>query len=224
MTLALDLLPASTRRWIVEAPRDRPVIALLRHAARGPLPDDGGGAEVPLTSLGERAALSMGTAVGGWLQRVYTSPLRRTVQTAEALIAGAALTTSPSFDTALGDPGLFITDAVLAGATWRARGHVEIVKAMIRGDISAPGFAYPPDAARRLMAHMLESCGDTPGLHVFVTHDSVLSATLAHTLMLPHDEPDWPVYLEAMWVWRHEDGWWAAYRDTYRPLTPAHTS
>jgi broad specificity phosphatase PhoE len=222
MTVHLPLLPASTRRWLAEVPRDRPVIALLRHAARGPLPDDGGGAEVPLTSLGVRAALSMGAAVGDWLKSVHTSPLRRTVQTAEALLAGAALTTPPSLDNALGDPGLFITDGHLAGDAWRARGHVEIVKAMIRGDIDAPGFASPPDAARRLMTHMLGASGDTPGLYAFVTHDSVLSATLAHTLQLPHDEAEWPDYLEAMWVWPGEGGLWAAYRDTCRALTPAH--
>ncbi|MCK6524059.1 histidine phosphatase family protein [Myxococcota bacterium] len=220
----LDLLPDSTLRALADAPRDRPVLSLLRHAARGPLPEDGGGAEVPLTAQGERAALLMGAAVADWLRRVQTSPLRRTMQTAAALATGAGQRGIVSPDTMLGDPGVYIDDPVLAGEAFQARGAVDVTKAMIRGETVGSGFVNPAMAAQRLLRHMMRSCGAAPGLYAFVTHDSILSATIAHIMGVPQQEQDWPRYLEAMWVWPEADGWWAAYRQERRLISPAHTS
>jgi len=60
---------------------------------------------------------------------------------------------------------------------------------------------------------MLAACGSTPGLHVFVTHDSLITATAARILDEPLGREDWPWYLEAALFWPSERGIEARYRD-----------
>jgi hypothetical protein len=75
-----------------------------------------------------------------------------------------------------------------------------------------PGMARPDEAARILVQHMLAVSDEKPGVHVFVTHDSLVTATAARILGLPFGADDWPWYLEGAFFWRDEGGLCAAYR------------
>lgn len=50
---------------------------------------------------------------------------------------------------------------------------------LVSAKSALPGMANPDAAARYLVNHMLASTSQTPGLHVFVTHDSLVTATAA---------------------------------------------
>ena len=73
-----------------------------------------------------------------------------------------------------------------------------------------PGLADPPEAASDLVQSMLEARSGDPGIHVFVTHDSLVTATASRWLGIPLGPADWPFYLEGAFFWREESAWYAA--------------
>ena len=72
--------------------------------------------------------------------------------------------------------------------------------------------ALPEPAARFLVHHMLAAAAAAPGVHVFVTHDSLVTATAARLLERPFGKYAWPWYLEGAFFWRDQRGLHAAYR------------
>jgi hypothetical protein len=167
--------------------------------------------------VGFRLARELGSLLGARLCTLHASPILRCVQTAEALRDGAGRAVEIRRDRLLGDPGVFVVDSALAGPMWVAAGHESVMAHMVRADSALPGLAAPDEAARFLVLHMLTAAGGEPGLHVFVTHDSLVTATAAR-LLGEHLGPDaWPWYLEAAFFFREGDTLHAAYRDLCRP-------
>ena len=208
-------LPPSIVRWLREVPSDRGVALLLRHAERPPLDLSERDASLPITPEGAALAQTLGRVLGDRLRSLRTSPVTRCRETAEALRAGAGAQCDVMPDRMLGDPGVYVADAEVAQRTWITRGH-EAVMTRLAGIDAAPlpGLAEPIAAARRLVDHML-ACLDEPGIHVFVTHDSLITATVARSLGRALGKNDWPLYLEGAFFWRHPDGVAVAYRDIH---------
>jgi broad specificity phosphatase PhoE len=209
-------MPPSMPRWLSEVPTDRPVALLLRHSVRPPLDPGDAGYTLPLTADGVRLATDLGRRLGGRLQTLHASPLLRCVQTAEALRAGASRRLTITEDRLLGDPGAFVHDSGLAWPNWQARGHEGVMAHLVREDCALPGMAAPEAAARFLALHMLTVAAGVPGVHVFVTHDSLVTATAARLLREPFGGDAWPWYLEGAFFWRDGDDLHVAYRDVRR--------
>lgn len=183
-------------------PLDRPVALLLRHAERPDFPPHTPGDDVPLTPAGQRAARTLGVALGARLIGLSTSPVRRCVETADAIRAGAGFADAPRLDRMLGDPGAFVEDPELAWSTWQRWGHQAVVAALMGGNRIPPGFADPASAARDLARHVASSLRDRPpGIFALVTHDIVLAALVARTLGSPLDHGSWPRFLQGTWLW-----------------------
>lgn len=170
---------------------------LLRHAERGPIPQGEAGDDVPLLPSGVRAARLLGAALGQRLLSVRTSPVLRCVQTADALLDGAGQAARPVGDSRLGAPGVYVTDARLAWPHWGRLGNRGVMTALIRGE-RLPGLAEPAAAARRLLAHVLTTPDLGPGVHAWVTHDSILAPTVAHLLGIRDIELVLPEFLEPL--------------------------
>lgn len=209
-------LPRSTLRWLRDLPATGSVAMLLRHAARPPLRGDASDATVPITEAGEQAAAALGRQLGPRLVALHTSPLTRCVQTAEAMRGGAALDAQVRWDRRLGDPGVFVIDDQVAAEQWARLGHEAVMAHLVGEDTALPGMAVPRRAAWVLVEHMLTACDDGPGVHVFLTHDSLVTATAARALGEPLGREDWPAYLEAAFFWREGDAVGVAYRDLRR--------
>ncbi len=212
-------IPPATEGWLQEIPSDRPVAMLLRHSVRLALPEGEAGYRLPITAEGELLARQLGALMGPRLRSLHTSPLTRTVQTAEALKLGAGGDLQLRVDRLLGDPGVFVVDSRAAGRSWQQLGHQEMMARLVSGRELPPGVAAPSPAARFLVRHMLSSAGSEAGLHVFVTHDSLVTATAANLLDVPLGEDDWPWYLGAAFFWEEPSGIWTAYRE-HRALRP----
>ena len=75
------------------------------------------------------------------------------------------------------------------------------------------GMGRPDEAARFLVQSMLAAAGSRSGVHVFVTHDSLVTATAARLLGKPLGLEGWPWYLEGAFFWTSDEGTHAAYRD-----------
>lgn len=208
----MSVLPASVLHWLARLPPKRPVAMLLRHAARPPIPPGETGNELALTQEGVTQARHLGGLLGRRLVSLHTSPVLRCLQTAEALREGARVELDILPDRMLGAPGAFIVDEVLGGQTLQRLGLASFVEHLIAGEGLLPGVAEPDSAASSLVHHMLGRSGDAQGLHVFVTHDSLVAPTVARMLQCPVPPVDWPEYLEAAFFWREGEDVWGAYR------------
>lgn len=206
----------STTRWLAEVPADAPVAVLLRHSVRGPLPRGDAGNAVPLTREGVRLARRLGAMLGERLHTLHTSPLPRCAQTAEALRSGAEVDVPIVSDRLLGDPGVYVIDACRAWSNWEAFGHEAVVQSLASGSSALPGMADPDTAARGLVRHMLAIAGDRPGLHLFITHDFVITVTVARLLGEPLERGDWPGYLEGAFFRQAGGCISTAYRDRFK--------
>lgn len=206
-------IPPSVIRWMNEIPDDRPVAVLMRHSVRPPLPDGPAGYSLPITSEGERLAQELGGMIGNRLRTLHTSPLKRCIQTADALQHGAQQVLQVRLDRLLGDPGVYVIDGKQAGDLWKQVGHEQMMNYMVSTDVALPGMAAPEPAARFLVQHMLATAGEQSGLHVFITHDSLVTTTTARLINKPLGPQDWPWYLEAAFFWRSVNGVECAYRE-----------
>jgi broad specificity phosphatase PhoE len=206
-------IPGPMLDSIARAPRDRAVAILLRHSVRDHLPPDDVGYTMPLTDAGRQLARELGAVLGDRLASLHTSPVVRCVETAESLREGAAATVPVLVDRALGDPGAFVVDGRRAWVNWKELGHPAMVDHLARGATPLPGLANPAAAARYLVRHMLGATNGRPGLHVFVTHDILVTATAARLLDIPLEKPEWPRFVEGALFWRDGEATCVEYRD-----------
>lgn len=206
-------IPPSVLDILDRAPTDRPVVVLLRHSVRDDLPPGDAAYVLPITETGRRLALELGKLLGDRLRTLQSSPLTRCVQTAEALAEGAGVELSVEPNRLLGDPGAFVLDGRRAAANWEQLGHEEVMRHLVCEGDPLPGMARPDEAARFLVQSMLAVAAGRPGVHVFVTHDSLVTATAAHLLGRQLGREDWPWYLEGAFFWAGEEGVHTAYRD-----------
>jgi broad specificity phosphatase PhoE len=202
-------IPPSTRQHLQRIPNDRPVAMLVRHSVRNHLPPGEAGNAVPITDEGKLLALELGRMLGQRLRRLHTSPVLRCVQTAECFNDGAGTNVEIISDRLLGDPGAYVLDGQVAWSNWERLGHEGVMRHLVTSWDALPGMARPDEAAYRLVRHMLGVAGDEHGVHVFVTHDLLVAATVAWILGKTSSNGDWPGYLEAAFFWKGHGGFGA---------------
>ena len=206
-------VPPSVLRWLGEVSRSTPVALLLRHSVRDYLPPGDAGHALPITEVGVALAQELGGVLSDRLCTLHASPLVRCVQTADALRTGAGVDIPIVEDRLLGDPGVFVVDGKRAERLWTERGHEWVMNHLVSTEGALSGLADPAPAARFLARHMLAAAGERPGVHVFVTHDSLVTATAARLLGEPLGPDAWPWYLEGAFFWCEDDSFATAYRD-----------
>ncbi|NBB79814.1 MAG: hypothetical protein GVY36_10255 [Verrucomicrobia bacterium] len=163
------------------------------------------GYTIPITKVGRELAHAMGVMLRGRLRTLHTSPILRCVQTAHELNIGSCAKLEIKNDRLLGDPGIFVVDSSKAGATWKALGHEALMAHLVSEEDPLPGLANAGSATRFLAHHMLATAGSNPGVQVFCTHDSLVTATAAHLLGLPLTTEDWPWYLDGAFFWEDDN-------------------
>jgi len=213
MTKVKWQIPPSVLRLLKRIPDDRPVVVLLRHSVRDQLPEGDAGYVLPITDVGRQIALELGGCLRGRLRSLHASPLVRCVQTAQALAKGAGADVAVVPDRLLGDPGVFVLDGQRAWVNWQQLGHEGVMRHLVTKASPLSGMARPGEASRFLVQSMLVAAAGQPGVHVFVTHDSLVTATAARLLGKPLGLDDWPWYLEGAFFWTAEDGVHSAYRE-----------
>jgi hypothetical protein len=206
-------IPPSVLRLLERAPTDRAIVVLLRHSVRDHLPPGDAGYVLPITEVGRRLALELGEHLRGRLRTLHASPLLRCVRTAEALAEGAGVPLTVVPNRLLGDPGVFVLDGRRAWVNWERLGHEGVMEHLVNETAALPGMARPDEAARFLVESMLGEAASRPGVHVFVSPDSLVTATAARLLGRQLGLDDWPWYLEGAFFWLTGDGVHAAYRD-----------
>lgn len=80
-----------------------------------------------------------------------------------------------------------------------------MLEKVLKEDNPGHGLARPQEAADFLVHHMLETAAKQAGLHIFVTHDCLITLTVSRLnqgISLKTDQPD---YLEAIFFWRNDN-------------------
>lgn len=195
---------------------DRSWSLLLRHAERPAIPAGTFGNDLSITADGAAAAEAVGLQLRGRLRRVVTSPVRRCVQTAEAILRGAAVATSATTSTVLGEPGVWISDGDAVGDAFLRLGPRGVVAQQLAGDV--PGVAPLKTGVARFVELLVAEPGDPGQIDVFVSHDAVVAPLLGALLDSRELPAIWPGYLEGAFLGRSQDGLSIIWRGSTRSV------
>lgn len=170
---------------------------IVRHAARPDILPNTVGNGVMLTNEGIKQSKLFASLINGQVLSIRTSPIGRCVQTAE-LIAQA--THFKLDDIAqcrlLGDPGFIIKDGDLAWQHWLKKGHEAVNLHLLSGTESWDGFYDLNDSVARIFSDiktLLSNSAD--GVHLWVTHDTILATLAARIGDKRLTLQDWPNFL-----------------------------
>ena len=179
---------------------------VIRHAEREEIPAGTFGHDVNLTAEGTQAAEHLGAALLEYRGlTVVSSPVPRCVQTAQAMLRSAGSSAEVQTDRRLGDPGAFIVDAETAGPLFLELPIPEIARRQIQDAVPLPGMRPTPEGVEILLELVTSPLNKEGRLHIFVTHDIILSVLVASILQSSVEETGWPGYLEGMLLWRSDE-------------------
>ncbi|MBL7882866.1 MAG: histidine phosphatase family protein [Bacteroidia bacterium] len=147
---------------------------LLRHADRDDIPKGSFGNEILLNEKGKQNAQSFGAKLAERkINRIFTSPVGRCVQTAEFITKGYGSSIEIIETTALGAPGLHIKDEKIAGEFYLQYGFDEMYKRFMKGE-EIPGMTNIDELNYRITNFINENSTEN-GTTVFITHDMLIA-------------------------------------------------
>lgn len=154
--------------------KNKKISLLLRHADRDEIPQGSFGNEILLNEKGKQNAQSLGAKLSdSKINRIFTSPVERCVQTAELLTKGYGKTIEILETTALGAPGLHIKDEKIAGQFYLQYGFDEMYKQFTQGK-EIPGIPNLNELNNRVTKFITENT-TTNGTTIFITHDMLIA-------------------------------------------------
>jgi broad specificity phosphatase PhoE len=190
---SLELLPENTG-----------LVLFTRHSIREEANNDMPGFDIPLTPEGVQLASEWGAALPHKICSVYSSHSPRCVDTAEAMIKGAAAPANVIIHEKLCEPGCYVAQMSVAGATFARVGPVEFVTRTLNNTVE--GTFHPEEGTSRLLDWLMEIQPRRGEISLCITHDTILS-TFVYELAGKKNlqRKDWPWMLEGVFLWFDED-------------------
>ncbi len=212
LSLIPHTLKASLPR-LIHSCVEVPVILLIRHAERVDAHENLAEECVPITDNGRLTASALGHALRRHIASLHSSPVLRCIQTAEAIQHGARRQLGIHADHQLGAPGAYVSAPKRAGHQWQTLGFTSVMRHLVESRVPLPGMNAPDAAAVALLQHMVATVGLQPGIHIFISHDSIVFPTARWLLGLPVGMGDLPDFLESMSMELCHDTIKLTYRD-----------
>ena len=213
---------ASILERLSAIPEDADVSLVIRHAEREDIPEGTFGHEVSLTVEGTRTAEELGRPLPEHRElAVMSSPVPRCVQTAQAMLRGAGSSDEVVIDRRLGGPGAFVVYAEVAGPLFLELPIPEIARSQLQDASPLPGMRPTPEGVEILLELVTTPLGRNGRLHVFVTHDVILSVLVASILHSSLEETGWPGYLEGLLLWCPDGELHACWQGMKHAVRPA---
>lgn len=200
-----------------QLPDNVPVVGLIRHAEREPFINGDFNNDVNLTSEGETTCKLLAQRLRNCLIKIYSSPVKRCLQTAYLLAEPSNLQIIPH--SYLGNPGIFIADTHIAQSYFLQSSVLDIVKNLLSDGVNMPGFSHSTQGEVTNLIQFMLANATQSGLSLFITHDSILSVVLGYVFNETAIETLWPNYLECLFIWRSKKTFQGAYRTLCKPLT-----
>ncbi len=170
---------------------------LLRHGDRELIPQGEFGNEIMLNEKGKQRSTVFGEALREFsVNKIYTSPIPRCVQTAELIAKAVGKDLEIIQTKCLGNPGLHTADEKVAGEFYLVHGFHEMLRRFIRNE-NVPGVPNKEHLLNSMNEFLRESVKDE-GLTIFVTHDSLIAMYQFCIDGTIYTVDNWVDYLEGM--------------------------
>jgi broad specificity phosphatase PhoE len=167
---------------------------LIRHADRDKIPAGEFGNDVLLNETGKERALNFGKSLSELkINKIFTSPVQRCVQTAEYITKGYGKPLEITQSHELGDPGLHISDDQVAGKFFLTEGFDELYY-RITHNIDIPGISVTKEFNTNMTDFLTENSKEN-GLTIFVTHDLLIAHYHFSINGKIYPKDDWVKYL-----------------------------
>lgn len=182
-------------------------ILIIRHAARPDILTNTVGNDVMLTDEGIEHSKLFASLINGQVLSIRTSPIGRCVQTAELI----AQTTHFKLDDIeqcrlLGDPGFIIKDGDLAWQHWLSKGNEAVNLHLLSGTESWDGFYDLNDSVAHIFSDIKTLLSNSAnGVHLWVTHDTILATLAARIGDKRLTLQDWPNFLGYLEIKLNDD-------------------
>lgn len=173
-------------------------LLLIRHAERPEIPENLVGNEVLLTEKGKTDTRNFAQRILGPVISIQSSPIGRCWQTAEIIADVVGFQPGGIVSNRdLGDPGFIINDGAEAWTHWQQKGHQRVNEYLMLGSEQWSGFKDLDNAVtvfdnkiRKQLSLM------NKGVHVWVTHDTILATYASRIMPRRLELSQWPRYLD----------------------------
>jgi broad specificity phosphatase PhoE len=154
--------------------KNEKTVLFIRHADRDNIPNGSFGNEILLNEKGIQNAINFGESLSEIkINKIFTSPILRCVQTAEFIIKGYGSSINIFETTALGAPGLHISDENAAGEFLSQYGLFETYKRFVKGE-RIPGIPKIDELNSKITNFIKENSTED-GTTIFITHDMLIA-------------------------------------------------
>lgn len=178
-------------------PTNSKLAMIIRHADRDKIPDGSFGNEILLNTNGINNSIMLGKNLKQHkINRIFTSPVPRCVQTAEFLKKGYGQNITFHSTKALGDPGLHIVDDKLAGEFFLKHSFDEMYRRFMLGE-AIPGVPSAGDFEKS-MTEFIKRNTNEEGLTLFITHDSLIAFYHYCLNKVVYTKESWVKYLSGI--------------------------
>ena len=166
----------------------------IRHAHRLPFPPGDWGNEASITEEGRDEAHAWGKQFQiGKCAKIFTSPVKRCVQTAVEIENSCGLESRIETSHMLGEPGYYIHDAKAVSPIFQNHGIVEILEMIVERRF-LPGFFSFEEGCARMLREILNH--GTEGASV--THDMNVALLACFIFKISPSEELLPYFLEGI--------------------------
>lgn len=170
---------------------------LIRHADRDKIPEGSFGNDILLNEKGIINAKYFGSKLSGKrINKIFTSPIKRCVQTADYISMGYGAPIKIVETKALGAPGLHIYDEKLAGEYFLKYGFDYMYDKFIR-QVEIPG-VYNADKINERITTFINDNSAADGSTIFVTHDMLIVFYDFSLSNKVYTKDNWINYLEGL--------------------------
>ncbi|NHI94876.1 MAG: histidine phosphatase family protein [Candidatus Lokiarchaeota archaeon] len=186
---------------------NHPNILLLRHAERDYSSDPRDDFKCLLTEQGKKDAYSFGERLlklNKKIDVIKTSPIKRCVQTAKAIINGAQSDCSIIYSKKLGDPGVFVSDEKIAFKTFLDIGILNLVQKLVNGE-NLPGLIEINEAVKHFLNEVISDLKEFSGIVLYISHDAIIGSIASYLSSIPLDSDNWITYLDGPSFYNHEE-------------------
>ncbi|WP_169391883.1 MULTISPECIES: histidine phosphatase family protein [Psychrobacter] len=199
-------LPDSMMASVELLPEAKRLILFTRHSLRER--SDGNGfasSKLPLTQKGRVLAHSWGCWLANNLPYSMevdsiSSPIKRCIDTAQLMQAGAGLSRYIAPQSLLVEPGSLVIDPDIASPVFKEIGVLNFINRFLQGDLDGTKNAY--QGALDLLSLFYQKRPEQNHLLLAISHDTLLSAFLAVMLDTKNlSWSDWPKMMEGTFLW-----------------------
>ncbi len=172
-------------------------VLLIRHAERYAFKDGQLGNDVSITDNGITTAVNFGKSLRDkGLVKIFTSPVKRCVQTAERIKEGLADDVQIVESQALGMPSTYIENDKIAGKYLTKTDFYNGYLSYVNGG-KRPGFYSLSEGSERLET-FLKSTSCDKKLTLYISHDSIVSFFIFYKTKYVFTRENWLNFLDGI--------------------------